>query len=48
MPWCLQPDNGFGRGVLSYGRSVLIRQEMDALLPYVFDLTGGTLPKIKQ
>lgn len=46
MPSCLQPDNRLGRGVLDYGRSVLIRREKEALLPKALYLTGETLTKI--
>ena len=42
-----QSDNERGRGVLSYGRSVLIRQDKEERLPKVRYMGGVTLPTIK-
>lgn len=46
MPSCLKSENRLGRGVLGYGRSVLIRQEKEALLLKDRYLTDGSVPKV--
>ena len=46
MPSCLKSEIRLGRGVLGYGRSVLIRQEKEALLPKDCYLTDGSVPKV--